>query len=188
MATTAGVEGLAPFPSNPRPVPDTARLQARGIGLRHAHAGDLPWIAALYASTREDELAAVPWPQAMREAFLAQQFALQHRHYLAHYGDSDFLVVETAHGPIGRLYVQPARPAHLLVDVSLVPGARNQGIGAMLVAGAQSRAAAEGCGMQLHVAVHNPAAQRLYARLGFEVDADEGAYRRMRWPAPRPLS
>ena len=45
---------------------------------------------------RADELARVAWPDSVKRAFLADQFALQHRHYLAHYADAWFLAIEQA--------------------------------------------------------------------------------------------
>jgi ribosomal protein S18 acetylase RimI-like enzyme len=61
-------------------------------------------------------------------------------------------------------------------DLQLLPSHRNQGIGSWAVAQAMSEAAARGTGMlRLRVFVENPAI-RLYARLGFKVDAidDDG--------------
>ena len=46
-------------------------LRARGITLRPARDDDLPWLRTLYASTRTEELARVPWPDAAKRDFLA---------------------------------------------------------------------------------------------------------------------
>ncbi|WP_223250244.1 GNAT family N-acetyltransferase [Marilutibacter maris] len=184
MTTAPAPQGLPPFPANDRAVQPPAPLTGRGFGLRHASAADLPWLCRLYATTRAREMAALPWLDAVKQAFLEQQFTLQHRHYLAHYGDSDFLIIEDVDGPIGRYYLQRAAPEHLIVDISLMPEARGRGIGAALIADSQARAAATGCGMQLHVATHNTGAQRLYQRLGFVVTATEAGYQRMRWTPP----
>lgn len=160
-----------------------AALRARGIGLRAARDADLPWLRDLYASTRSAELAAVPWPEQAKRAFLDQQFALQHAHYLAHFADADFLIVETAQAPLGRLYLQRGAARHVLVDISLLPAWRGQGVGTALIAQAQALAAAAGCPLSLHVLHANPAAQRLYARLGF-VPGDAGdSHLEMHWRA-----
>jgi len=41
----------------------------------------LPFLAQLYASTRADELAVTGWTEAVKAAFLEQQFRAQHAHY-----------------------------------------------------------------------------------------------------------
>lgn len=184
VATASTPVGLPPFPASGRLIRTPAPLTGRGFGLRHATGADLPWLCRLYATTRAQEMARVPWPESARRAFLEQQFGLQHRHYVTHYGDSDFLILEDAHGPVGRYYLQRAAPDHLIVDISLVPEARNRGIGAALIAASQAQAGVEGCGMHLHVATHNTDARRLYERLGFVVTATETDYHRMRWKPP----
>lgn len=173
--------GLPPFPAAGA-APDTpAALAARGFLLRHARHDDLDWLCALYASTRAEELAQLPWPEAARQRFLADQFALQHRHYVAHYGDARFLVLERAGTPAGRYYLQCGAPDFLLVDISLVPALRGQGIGGALVADSQAQAARAGRGMALHVHAHNPGARRLYERLGFVAEPSQAQYVRMAW-------
>lgn len=179
---------LPDFPP-PRQIFQTpAKLLSRGLCLRHATHADLPWLCRLYASTRADELAAVHWPENLQQAFLQDQFALQHRHYLAHYADSDFLVIQGRQGPMGRFYLQRAAPDHLLVDITLLPEERARGIGTALIAAAQDDARQHGRGMQLHVLRHNAAARRLYERLGFAVTGgeDEGLHHHMRWSVATP--
>jgi len=138
-------------------------------------------------------MAAVPWPEATKRAFLDQQFDLQHRHFLGHFPRADFWVVETAEGPIGRLYHDGAgsddRGADdLVVDICLLPGWRSQGLGSDMIRAVQASAAARGRGVRLHVQVHNRRALDLYLRLGFmpcssAVDGSD-SHLEMRWPAP----
>lgn len=158
-------------------------LRARGIGLRPASDGDLPWLRALYATTRADELARVPWPEAAKRDFLDSQFALQHLHYLNHYGEADFLIIEGDGVSLGRYYLHRGEPDYLIVDISIDPAARNQGIAGALIVQTQRDAAGRGCGVQLHVQIDNSGAQRLYERLGFAAVEQRGGHRRMRWPA-----
>lgn len=160
-----------------------ALLSERGFALRPARDDDLPWLRTLYASTRAEELAAVPWPDEAKRAFLDSQFALQHQHYLLHYADADFLAIERDGAPMGRYYLQRRAPDHLIVDISLLPAARGQGVASALIEHSQRDAAALGRGLQLHVASDNLAAQRLYQRLGFALVDANGAHQRMRWTA-----
>ncbi|TXH70603.1 MAG: N-acetyltransferase [Lysobacteraceae bacterium] len=158
-------------------------LIERGFLLRPVTEADLPWLAELYASTRSEEMAGVPWPDIAKRSFLRQQFELQHRHYVQHFADADFLaVVRTDKSePAGRYYLQRNPPEHLLVDISLFPQYRNRGLGRMLIEDSQRTAYAQGCGMHLHVLHQNIAARRLYERLGFIRTHDTPTHQHMRW-------
>ena len=128
-------------------------------------------------------MAMVPWLEAAKRAFLDQQFDLQHRHYLAEYADADFLAIEGDKQPIGRYYLLRQAPLHLLVDISLFPQTRGQGVGAELIRSSQAAAAAASCGMRLSVRTDNLRAQSLYLRLGFVPDDAEtpATHLSMRW-------
>lgn len=173
---------LAAFPPSRDACPTLpAPLLQRGYGLRPLVAGDLSWLRELYASTRAEELAPVPWPEAAKRLFLESQFALQHQHYLAHFGDSHFLAIERDGAAVGRYYLQ-RNPSHdLIVDISLFPAERGCGVASALIAHSQHEAGLRGSGMELHVDGANPAALRLYQRLGFVGVEQQGTHLLMRW-------
>ena len=179
--TTPLPPGLPDFPAAERRIDTPTPLLERGLRLRHATSADLGWLCQLYATTRAEEMAQVPWPEELKRAFLADQFGLQHRHYLSHYPDCDFLVLDGEQGPLGRYYLQRDWQDHLLVDISLLPQARGQGIGRLLIEASQSEARRHRCGMLLHVLATNHAARRLYERLGFIVTELQGMHYRMEW-------
>lgn len=158
-----------------------APLQRRGIGVRAARSQDIAWLRALYRELRGVEFAPMGWPEQALHAFLDQQFAMQHLHYVRHYPDVDFLIVERDGEPIGRLYLQTQAPEHLLVDISLSATSHGQGIGTGLIEWAQQRALATQCGMRLHVEHGNQDALRLYLRLGFRVIEQMPTHALMRW-------
>lgn len=179
------------------------RLPQAGVCLRAADMQDIAFLQALYASTRAEELAATPWPAAMRQAFVDQQFALQHRHWLASYPHAEYLVVERDGRAIGRCYVDfgdatagaadeqpmgslPSADDALLVDIALMPEARGGGVGSVLLAHLLRCTDARRQGVALHVLHANPGAQRLYRRFGFVVDGEDGLRQRMRRPASAP--
>ena len=173
------------FPADDRALPAIhLQLAPLGYSPRPQHAGDLPWLRALYASRRAEELATVPWADAIKRAFLNHQFALQYQHYLSHFPTAVFLAIQhPSVGPVGRLYLQRSAPHHLLIDICLIPSLRQQGVGSALVRQCQAQAAALGHGMSLHVQHQNTGAQRLYQRLGFRL-AEHGDSRwLMVWPA-----
>lgn len=151
------------------------------VALRPMSEADLPFTAALYASTREEELAPVPWPAETKRMFLAQQHAAQHSHYQQHYRGMEAMIVERAGAAIGRLYLYEMPGEVRIVDIALVPEARSQGIGAALLR--DVLAGAHGRRVTIHVEKNNPA-RALYARMGFTIlDADRGAYDLWEWRA-----
>src|SRR5665647_1827009 len=104
------------------------------VVLRRETAGDREFLCALYASTRTDELAQVPWSDDQKLAFLRSQFDAQSQHYATHYADAELSIIERDGAPIGRLYVSRTDPKDVrIVDISLIPSARGSGIGTQLL-------------------------------------------------------
>ena len=152
-----------------------ARELPAGVALRPREAADLPFLAALYASTREEELRPVDWPPERKQAFLQDQFDKQHQHYLQYYAGARWLVIEHRGERIGRLYAQQTGREIRLMDVALLPPWRNRGLGSALMRGLLAHADAHGLPVTLHVEPFNPAL-RLYLRLGFRKLESRGYY------------
>ncbi len=152
-----------------------------GIRLRDALPADEPFLRFLYRSTREPELRLTAWSEEQKEAFANSQFDLQDRWYRENYPGVQFLVIEREGVPVGRLYVHSGKQDVRLMDITLAPAARNQGLGTSLITWLEGKARAEGATISLHVELFNPA-RALYARLGFAEEAVEGVYVRMRSP------
>lgn len=158
-----------------------AQLPA-GIDFRPIRPEDEPFLEQLYASTRETELASVPWSTAEKASFLAQQFQLQHRYYQAHFTAARFEIIRHGGADIGRRYTEWRADGLALIDLSLLPAWRGQGIGTAILRAAQAEAAARAMPLNMHVEHDNPAA-RLYERLGFIELSGNGVYRKLRWQA-----
>ena len=160
--------------------PRLSRSAEHGIALRPMTDDDLPFVAALYASTRAEEVAHTGWPDERQRAFLAQQHEAQHRHYRAAHPNAEWLIVEQAGEAIGRLYLVELEDRLHVIDISLVRAARGQGIGAAIITDVLAAAEAAGKRVSIHVEQGNPA-RRLYERLGFRPLADKGASLQMEW-------
>jgi ribosomal protein S18 acetylase RimI-like enzyme len=143
------------------------------VRLRPARASDRALLFEVYASTRAEELAVVPWPEPTKQAFLAQQFEAQDVHYRRHYPDASFEVIEVDGEPAGRLYVDRLDEEIRIIDIALLPGFRGRGIGAALLRELIDEAAGAGKRLSIHVERENRA-RTLYERLGFTVVADDG--------------
>jgi ribosomal protein S18 acetylase RimI-like enzyme len=146
-----------------------------GVRLRPMTPEDLPFLAELYASTRERELAPVMWTAAEKAAFLSFQFHCQHQHYQQNYTDARFDVIESQAEPIGRLYLASLGEDLRIIDIALIPGAQRRGLGTRLLQAVIERARSEGKSVSIHVERDNPALA-LYQRLGFEQCEDRGVY------------
>lgn len=151
-------------------------------GLRSAGPDDAELLYRIYASTREAELAVVPWDAAAKEAFLRMQFAAQHSHYHAAYPAARYDLIVSGAEVLGRLYVDRGEQAWLVLDLALLPAYRGRGVGTGLLTRLQAEAAAAGRAVRMHVERSNHQAQRLYDRLGFRQIADEGVYLLLEWP------
>jgi ribosomal protein S18 acetylase RimI-like enzyme len=155
-------------------------------GLRPATHADARTLLRIYASTREAELAAVPWDAAGKEAFLRMQFTAQDAQYRAAYPAARFDLIVRGEEVLGRLYVDRGERAWSVLDIALLPGHQRQGIGTRLLTGLLAQAAAAGKPVRLHVAASNPA-RRLYERLGFAQVEDGAVYLLLEWrPGARP--
>jgi ribosomal protein S18 acetylase RimI-like enzyme len=150
-----------------------------GISYRPLTDGDLPFAAELYASTRREEVAQTGWPVEMQEAFLRQQHEAQHRHYSIHFADAEWLIIERAGEAIGRLYLRNETERLHIIDISLLPPSRGQGIGGAILQDIFEMARPLGADVSISVEKNNPA-RSLYERLGFEVTEDLGVYDMMR--------
>jgi RimJ/RimL family protein N-acetyltransferase len=158
-------------------------LSAAGYTLRPERPGDYAFLERLYASVRADELAPLDWPEETKRLFLADQFRLQYRHYAEHYRDSEFAILEREGAPVGRIYIFRGTEDHRIVDISLLPENRNQGVGRALLEAVIAEAAFSGKSVSIHVEKFNPAL-RLYRRLGFREIGEDGPYWLMERKAP----
>jgi ribosomal protein S18 acetylase RimI-like enzyme len=150
------------------------------VTFRRIQPEDGPFLYQVYAGTRTEELAQVDWPDEQKEAFLRMQFEAQHRVYQENYQGADFFVILKDAEPIGRLYIIRWEEEIRIIDIALLPGHRNSGIGTALLKDIQAEAAQAGKPVRIHVEIFNPAL-RLYERLGFRTIEDRGVYYFMEW-------
>ena len=167
--------------SEPAPAFDLPpALRAQGYALRPEREDDLPFLLRLYGSTREAELAPVPWSAEQKQAFVASQFALQRHHYRTQIEGCRFAVIEHGGTPAGRLYLD-ARPTRLhIVDIALLPEWRGRGLGTAILQALLAYGAASGRAVDIFVERFNPAL-RLYRRLGFVAFAEHDVFLEMEW-------
>lgn len=125
----------------------------------------------------------MPWPDAAKREFLAEQADLQHSHYVANYPGADLLLIQRDSVPIGRIYIYRGAGEIRVMDIALIPGERGRGVGTALIREIMDEARQTGAKVTLHVEPNNPA-QRLYARLGFGLIENRGVYDFLGWEPP----
>jgi RimJ/RimL family protein N-acetyltransferase len=156
------------------------------LTLRPVRPEDRDFLLAVYASTRSDEMEMVPWSDAEKDAFVAQQFAAQTAYWDEQYPEAERSVVEIDGRPAGRLYVQRWPKEIRLVDIALLPDFRRRGAGTEIIQRLFAESAGTGRPVTIHVEIFNPA-RALYERLGFVSKGERGFYVLME-RAPRALA
>ena len=160
--------------------PLRGRAAALGLSYRALTEADLPFVEAMYVSSRLEELAPTGWNDSAKHAFLVSQHRLQHQHYQTHYRDTEWLIVERDGAAIGRLYLADWPAEIRVVDVAIAEGSCGQGCGTAILKDVLATARAAGKPVTIHVEKGNAAA-RLYERLGFRLVEDKGVYDFCRW-------
>ncbi len=149
---------------------------------------DAPVLWALYRSSREEEVSAWGWAEAEVEAFLQMQWQIEQRARALQHPNAEHRMIVRDGRPIGRSIVDRAGVDRAgnelqLVDITLLPEARGQGVGTELLADLLSEADARGLPLVLSVRRGNRA-EGLYRRLGFAVTGEDELQRRMVYSPP----
>jgi ribosomal protein S18 acetylase RimI-like enzyme len=144
------------------------------VALRTATDADRPFLEALYAEARADELAFTTLDDAAKAALCKQQFEAQDRSYRQQFPDAAFDVVLVDGEAKGRLIVDRSDVWHV-VDIVLSASGRGAGVGTALLRALTEEAKRAGCDVTLTAATSNPA-RRLYERLGFVAVSSDDVY------------
>ncbi len=150
------------------------------ITLRPVTSGDEVFLAAVYASTREEELSQVPWANEQRTAFLNSQFVAQQTHYQSRFPNAVHDVILHRDQAVGRLYVD-RRPTEIhVLDIALLTEHRGRGIGSALLGDLMKEAAAANLPMTIYVETFNRS-RTLFQRLGFRETENDGMNMHLKW-------
>jgi GNAT superfamily N-acetyltransferase len=148
--------------------------------LRPVGPADEALLLELYASTRADEMAMVPWTPEQREAFIRSQYAARQDHYQKNYPTATHHIIMAAGREVGHLYVGRMEREIRIVDITLLPIERNVGVGTFLIEELLHEAARTAKALTIYVEEFNPS-RHLFERLGFHQDAQHGMYVLMKW-------
>lgn len=157
-------------------------IEPNDITLRAVTQDDEDFLLSVYATTREEELAQVAWPEGAKEAFLKQQSDAQRREYEARFPDADYDVILVEGRPAGRLWVGRSDEEIRILDIAILPEYQNRGVGKVLLRRLMDEGRREKRRLRHMVFILNEAAKRFYERLGFRtIEVVNGAYIHMEW-------
>ena len=155
--------------------PATPSITCRPVG-----PDDYAFLLEVYASTRADEMALVPWTADQREAFVKMQFAGQQEHYQNQFPTASHEIILSNGRPVGRLYVDRLEQEIRIIDITVMPAERNAGIGSFLLSGLLDEAGRMGKVVRIYVENYNPSL-RLFERLNFKPVEQEGFHLLIEW-------
>lgn len=143
------------------------------ITLRAASDEDEAFLREVYASSRAQELAMVPWNDEQREAFLRMQFDAQHSYYHAQFPEASYQVILREAEPIGRIYVLRKDEEIRVLDITVLAQHRGGGVGTSLMRELLHEADRDGKTVNIWVESYNPS-RILFERLGFAKIQEDG--------------
>lgn len=152
------------------------------LTLRPVEDIDHGFLLRVYASTREQELAQVPWTAEQKQQFVRLQFEAQKSHYAAEHPLAAHTVICIDGEPAGRLYLDRSNEHFHILDITLLPEHRNKGAGSLLLGQLMAEARQAGKPVSIFVETFNPSL-RLFQRLGFAPLRQEGFHLLMQWSA-----
>lgn len=161
-------------------------ISGERITLRPVSDQDDDFLLSVYASTRATELAQVPWSPEQKEAFVRMQFTAQKQHYAAEYPQANHDLICLDDVPVGRIYLAHGADGFHILDITVLPQYRNAGIGSLLLAQVIEEARRAEKPVRIYVESFNPSL-RLFERLGFHKDKENGLQTLLKW-SPSPVN
>lgn len=149
---------------------------------RLVQSSDDVFLLELYASTRARELDALPWDDDQRNSFLKMQVVAQHKDYLRRFPEGIHELILLDDVPAGRLYVARSDKEIRILDISLMPEHRNQGIGGVTIRELLKEASETNRTVRIYVERDNPY-RGVFDVLGFASVEDIGSHLLLEWQA-----
>jgi ribosomal protein S18 acetylase RimI-like enzyme len=156
-----------------------AQSHEGAVAVRPVTPEDGRLLLEIYAGTRADELAQIPWSEAQREAFLGMQLTARDRSYRMYYAGLEDSIIIFNGQAVGRLLVVRGDEEFRLADIALLPDYRRAGIGTVIVKELMEEAGRERKPLRLQVEKSNAEALRLYGRLGFATTGENDTHFQM---------
>ncbi len=152
------------------------------IQLKPATFEDEDFLYHVYRTTREQEMAMVPWTEEQREAFLRMQFSAQQNDYSKRFPDAKQTIIVVDEVSIGRLHVVETEDKFKILDITVLPDHRAKGVGSSILNDIQAHAQRSGTHVSIYVETFNPSLS-FFEKRGFERIENAGIYWLLEWRA-----
>ena len=136
---------------------------------------DEPFLVELYASTRAEEMALVPWSGEQKQAFLQIQFEAQNQYYRERYPNASFDLIKLNDHPVGRLYLAELADEIRIIDLAFLPAHFDAGVFVALVEEILQKGAQVGKPVRVYLEINDPQTE-VFVRLGFRKTSEHGIY------------
>jgi ribosomal protein S18 acetylase RimI-like enzyme len=157
-------------------------IEPEQIRLRAVTPEDDVFVLSLYASTRAEEMKLAPWSAEQKEMFVRMQYTAQKQHYAAMYPQASHDIIYRDETAVGRIYMDRDEERLHILDITVLPQYRGRGTGGALLRRLMEEAGASGKAVTIYVESFNPSL-RLFERLGFQKEREEGFQFLMKWQA-----
>jgi len=151
------------------------------VSLRPVTDADREFLITVYGSTRAEELAQVAWDEGQKDAFVRWQFERQDGDYRQRFPNARYNVILVDGVPAGRIWIGVSDKEIRLLDIALLTGFQNRGVGTHLLRQMMAEATESNKVLRHMVFMLNDNAFRFYERLGFVTIEDLGGYKLMEW-------
>ncbi|MGD2111338.1 MAG: GNAT family N-acetyltransferase [Phycisphaerae bacterium] len=145
--------------------------------LRSVRTDDYTFLREVYATTRVDELRQAGWGRARIDGFIDMQFRAQDADYRHRFPNAAYELIELDGEPVGRLYVHRRVDEIRILDMTIMPAHRGQGIGKHLIVTLIDEARLR---LGIYLENHSRSIQ-LFQRLGFTCTKQEDVYALFAW-------
>lgn len=146
------------------------------IHLKPIEQDDESFLFQIFAASRAEEMARVPWDDSLKRAFLWSQFQAQSEQYRIKYPTGDFSVILLDTQPVGRLYLGRLEEQLRIIDLAVLPQFQRQGIAREIMAELMTESRRRHKPIRIYVESFNPALA-WFLKLGFQkIDGDDVYY------------
>jgi GNAT superfamily N-acetyltransferase len=150
------------------------------ISLRPIAPEDSTFLLNLYKSSRGDDLRGLGWDDERISEFLDMQYEAHQRFHASEYKKAVDQVVLRGNEAVGRVTFEPREHEIRCVELALLPGHRNVGIGTRLIRELQTEAKRQKKPLRLQV-IRFSRSVSLFERLGFQRISETGTHFQMEW-------
>jgi GNAT superfamily N-acetyltransferase len=153
---------------------------AGSITSRAVKPEDQGFLIELYKSSRGDDLRGLGWDEQRISEFLEMQYEAQQNFYRTDHEHAADELIMIDDKPIGRLLIESRAHEIRCIDLALLPGYRERGLGTGIIQKLQERARSAKKPLRLQV-IRFSRAVSLFDRLGFVRTSETGTHFQMEW-------